>query len=57
MLIDLLNRKKTHFVLWRPGAAQPSPSLYIGNIKPNDPDRLKKLREIQLKQSTEFPEL
>ncbi|HAJ61664.1 MAG TPA: alpha amylase [Cyanobacteria bacterium UBA8543] len=57
MLIDLLNRKKTHFVLWRPGATQPNPSLYIGNIKPNDPDRLKKLREIPLQQSTEFPEL
>lgn len=57
MLIDLLNRKKTHFVLWRPGASEPTPSLYIGNIKPHDPDRLKKLREIPLKQSTEFPEL
>ncbi|HEY9708095.1 MAG TPA: alpha-amylase family glycosyl hydrolase [Oculatellaceae cyanobacterium] len=57
MLIDLLNRKKTHFVLWRPGASEPAPSLYIGNIKPHDPDRLKKLREIPLKQSTEFPEL
>lgn len=33
MPIDLLSRKKTHFVLWRPGASEPTPTLYIGNIK------------------------
>lgn len=57
MPIDLLSRKKTHFVLWRPGASKPAPTLYIGNIQPDDPDRLQKLKEFPLKPSAEFPEL
>lgn len=57
MPTDLLSRKKTHFVLWRPGASEPTPALYIGNLTPDDPDRLQKLKEFPLKQSTEFPEL
>jgi len=57
MPIDLLSRKQTHFVLWRPSATEPAPTLYIGNIQPNSPDRLQKLAEIALKQSPEFPGL
>ena len=57
MPIDLLSRKQTHFVLWRPGFSEPAPTLYIGNIQPDDPDRLQKLKEFPLKQSAEFPEL
>ncbi len=59
MPIDLLNRKKTHFVLWRPGASEPVPTLYIGNTTPENPDKLElaQFREILLRQSTEFPEL
>ncbi|MCC5662538.1 hypothetical protein LC653_00965 [Nostoc sp. CHAB 5784] len=57
MPIDLLNRKKTHFVLWRPGASELAPTLYIGNTAPESPDRLAQFREIPLRQSTEFPEL
>ncbi|MFN6483968.1 MULTISPECIES: alpha-amylase family glycosyl hydrolase [unclassified Nostoc] len=57
MPIDLLNRKKTHFVLWRPGASELAPTLYIGNTAPESPDRLAKFREIPLHQSREFPEL
>ncbi|MEH1839806.1 MAG: alpha-amylase family glycosyl hydrolase [Nostoc sp.] len=57
MPIDLLNRKKTHFVLWRPGASELAPTLYIGTTAPENPDRLAQFREIPLRQSTEFPEL
>jgi 1,4-alpha-glucan branching enzyme len=57
MPIDLLSRKQTHFVLWRPGAWNPTPTLYIGNIQPDDPERLQKLKEIPLHKSAEFPEL
>ena len=57
MPVDLLSRKKTHFVLWRPSTSEPAPTLYIGNIQPNNLDRLQKLKEFPLKQSTEFPEL
>ncbi|MCC5604222.1 alpha-amylase family glycosyl hydrolase [Nostoc favosum] len=57
MPIDLLKRKKTHFVLWRPGASELAPTLYIGNTAPESPDRLAQFREISLRQSTEFPEL
>jgi 1,4-alpha-glucan branching enzyme len=54
---DLLSRKQTHFVLWRPGKVEPSPTLYIGSIDPQQPDRLAKLGEFSLHPSTDFPEL
>ncbi|MEH1937589.1 MAG: alpha-amylase family glycosyl hydrolase [Nostoc sp.] len=57
MPTDLLSRKKTHFVLWRPGASEPSPALYIGSTPPDNPEPLTKFREIPLRQSTQFPEL
>jgi pullulanase len=57
MPIDLLTRKKTHFVLWRVGASELAPTLYIGNTSPESPDRLAQFREIPLRQSAEFPEL
>ncbi|MBG1242167.1 alpha-amylase family glycosyl hydrolase [Nostoc sp. NZL] len=57
MPTDLLSRKKTHFVLWRPGASEPSPTLYIGSTPPSNPEPLTKFREIPLRQSTQFPEL
>ena len=57
MFADLLNRKQTHFVLWRPGKVEPVPTLHIGSIDPERPDRLSMLRDFPLKQSTEFPEL
>lgn len=57
MHVDLLSRKQTHFVLWRLGVSEPTPTLYIGNIQANSPAQLEKFREIPLKQSTEFPEL
>ncbi|MEH1866109.1 MAG: alpha-amylase family glycosyl hydrolase [Nostoc sp.] len=57
MPIDLLSRKKTHFVLWRVGASELAPTLYIGNTTPESPDRLSQFKEIPLRQSAEFPEL
>lgn len=57
MSIDLLNRKKTHFVLWRPGSFQPNPNLYIGNADPENPEQLTNLKEYPLHQSADFPEL
>lgn len=57
MPTDLLRRKETHFVLWRPGASELAPTLYIGSIDPESPDRLAKLREFPLHKSTDFPEL
>jgi pullulanase len=57
MPINLLNRKKTHFVLWRPGNAQANPTLYIGNVDPKSPEQLANLKEYPLHQSQDFPEL
>jgi pullulanase len=57
MSIDLLSRKQTHFVLWRPGATEPTPTLYIGNFhSPNSPT-FENFREIPLQASTQFPDL
>ena len=56
MLADLLKRKSTHFVLWRPREVNPTPTLYIGTIQsPDNPHQ--NFREIPLQQSTDFPEL
>jgi len=57
MLANLLSRKQTHFVLWRPGALEPIPSLYIGSFQANSSDPFEKFREIPLHQSDEFSDL
>lgn len=57
MFADLLDRKKTHFVLWRPGDWELTPALYIGNFKSDSPDPFENFREIPLHQSEQFPEL
>lgn len=57
MSIDLLNRKKSHFILWRPGITEPHPTLYIGNSEPESPDKLTNFKEYSLAQSQDFPEL
>jgi 1,4-alpha-glucan branching enzyme len=56
MLADLLNRKQTHFILWRPGNTEPVPALYIGAIETDNPS-YKDFQEIPLQSSSEFPEL
>ncbi|MGB7440279.1 MAG: alpha-amylase family glycosyl hydrolase [Coleofasciculaceae cyanobacterium] len=57
MLADLLRRKQTNFVLWRPGATEPTPTLFIGTIEAENSKPLENFREIELKQSAQFPEL
>ncbi|MBE9128164.1 MULTISPECIES: alpha-amylase family glycosyl hydrolase [unclassified Coleofasciculus] len=56
MLSHLLNRKETHFVLWRPGKVEPTPTLYIGKIESHN-NPYDNFREITLQQSIDFPEL
>jgi len=50
---DVLTRKRTHFVLWRPGATEPRPALYIGR----DPTDLREFRELTLLQNERFADL
>jgi hypothetical protein len=57
MLADLLNRKYTHFVLWRLGAVEPAPTLYIGNFQSKSTDPFETFQEIPLRQSEQFPDL
>jgi len=57
MLADLFNRKKTHFILWRPGRIEPPPTLYIGNFKNKSTEPFEKFKEISLQQSEQFSEL
>ena len=54
---DLLKRKETHFVLWRPAFTNPVPSLVIGIAVPGNPPTLNDLRTIELVQHPHFPEL
>lgn len=57
MSIDLLGRKQTHFILWRPGCSEPAPALYIGKISSFSADQFEQFREIPLQPSATFPEL
>jgi pullulanase len=56
MPADLLQRKKTHFVLWRPGVISPSPAIYLNTLQV-DSFSLKPFKEIALIQSEPFPDL
>lgn len=57
MVADLLARKRTHFVLWRPGAPDPAPALYIGTIVNANSASFERFREIPLQQSGQFADL
>src|SRR5580692_1879237 len=37
---DILNRKATHFVLWRPGLITTTPELIIGELRSGNPPDL-----------------
>jgi hypothetical protein len=37
---DILHRKETHFVLWRPGAVATAPQLIIGELRSGNPPKL-----------------
>lgn len=57
MSVNLFERKKTNFSLWRVGAVQPIPALYIGTRPKSLADGFKDFREFPLKPSPEFPDL
>ena len=54
---DLLERRKTHFLLWRPAATHPAPALKIGVFVPGNPPSLQNVREHPLTPSAVDPEL
>ena len=57
MAANLLQRKETHFVLWRPAVTNPVPRLVIGILAPANPPTLQNLQEFPLEASANFPEL
>lgn len=56
MAIDLLSRKQTHFLLWRPGQTNPVPTLCIG-IGSAASGQVEQLTEIPLQANPAFPDL
>lgn len=56
MGIDLLSRKQTHFVLWRPAKTDPAPTLGIG-IAAASGESIEPLRQFPLQPDPAFPEL
>lgn len=56
-MADLIERKKTRFVLWRPRATNPGSVLVIGEFDPGISDGLIKRREFPLRQSAAHPDL
>jgi pullulanase len=56
MSIDLLSRKQTYFLLWRPGQTDPVPTLCIG-IGSEASGQVEQLTEIPLQANPAFPEL
>jgi glycosidase len=54
---DLLDRKRTHFVLWRPRRTETPPALVIGRFRPGNPPRLRKTRTFELTRSPLHDEL
>jgi glycosidase len=55
--VDLLERKATKFVLWRPGKTATPPKLIIGTFVPGTPPTLAGVQEIELKPAAGFPDL
>lgn len=56
MPADLLNRKKTHFVLWRSPFVEPVPTLLIGTVSPNS-NWVENIQEFALRSSPDFADL
>jgi pullulanase len=48
MPFDLLQRKRTHFVLWRPGSVNPPPALVIGTFIEGNPPSFQPLNRFDL---------
>ena len=45
---DLLQRKTTHFVLWRPRHTDPPPTLVIGTLQPGNPPAFVDEQQLEL---------
>ncbi|KAK5674260.1 hypothetical protein LTS10_012998 [Elasticomyces elasticus] len=54
-VIPLLQRRETHFVLWRPAHVDPAPRIRIGTYASEN--RMQNPKEQDLVQSSDFPEL
>src|SRR5262245_50948642 len=48
---DLLRRKSTHFVLWRPRKPDPPPRLVIGRLQPGNPPTFVAEQQFELRPS------
>ncbi len=54
---DLFQRKKTHFLLWRPKNETPTPQLVIGKLKPGNPPTFADEQRFDLQPSPNNPGL
>ena len=59
MTTHLMDRKVTHFVLWRPGRTDPPPKLFIGTFQEGSASPFSAFRAFDLSQPnpTQFPDL
>lgn len=54
---DLLQRKRTQFVLWRPAVTVPAPRLVIGQLRPGNPPLFVERGRFDLSPDPQHPEL
>lgn len=54
---DLLRRKETHFILWRPRESEPPPKLVIGSFEPGNPPKFINERSLELRPSPDMADL
>jgi pullulanase len=57
MHFDLLQRKRTHFLLWRPAVTNPPPALVIGTFRAGNPPSFEQLNRFDLAPSPMSPDL
>ena len=57
MRVDLLQRKRTHFLLWRPAVTNPPPALVIGAFRAGNPPSFEQLNRFDLAPSPMSPDL
>lgn len=57
MKVDLLTRRETKFVLWRPKKTSPPPKLVIGQFQAGNPPTLANQQTFDLAAATGFPDL
>jgi 1,4-alpha-glucan branching enzyme len=55
--VALLERRRTHFVLWRPGPGEPAPKLVLGRFRAGSPPTLADERTLPLARSRDSDEL